>query len=260
MNTYIVELERKEHYDNGYDDYRFRDEGSNMVVIGEERAVEILNEFWGELFSYTFERMHQDNMYFHYNADYRDFETDKQAEADSWYCILRSEDVPYYLQASYDFQKNVMFDPKHYQNSLGYVEGYSRDQYVTALEENYDTLKEMWEALKSRTFSSDDLPVTKKGRAKSRWIQGKVSAGNQSMTTDCRIKVTAVGEPTERSAFQLESDEEYEAWMAWKNDPKAQAEEKERKQRLAEIRTTMGEMGHNCMSYNGDGSVSHWRE
>ena len=49
MNTYIVELERKEHYDNGYDDYRFRDEGSNMVVIGEERAVEILNEFWGEL-------------------------------------------------------------------------------------------------------------------------------------------------------------------------------------------------------------------
>ena len=150
-----------------------------------------------------------------------------------------------------------MFDPSHHQ---GYVEGHSRDQYVTALEENYDTLKEMWEALKSRTFSSDDLPVTKKGRAKSRWIQGKVSAGNQSMTTDCRIKVTAVGEPTERSAFQLESDEEYEAWMAWKNDPKAQAEEKERKQRLAEIRTTMGEMGHNCMSYNEDGSVSHWRE
>ena len=73
MNTYIVELERKEHYDNGYDDYRFRDESSNMVVVGEERAVEILNEFWGELFSYTFERMHQDNMYFHYNADYRDF-------------------------------------------------------------------------------------------------------------------------------------------------------------------------------------------
>jgi len=260
MNTYIVELERKVHHHSGYDDYTFRDESSNMVVVGEERAVEILNEYWGELFSYTFERMHQDNMYFHYNADYRDFETDKQAEADSWYCILRSEDVPYYLQASYDFQKNVMFDPKHYQNSLGYVEGYSRDQYVTALEENYDTLKKMWEALKSRTFSSDDLPVTKKGRAKSRWIQGKVSAGNQSMTTDCRIKVTAVGEPTERSAFQLESDEEYEAWMAWKNDPKAQAEEKERKQRLAEIRTTMGEMGHNCMSYNGDGSVSHWRE
>ena len=57
MNTYIVELERKEYYHNCYDDYTLRDESSNVVVIGEERAVEILNEFWGELFSYTFERI-----------------------------------------------------------------------------------------------------------------------------------------------------------------------------------------------------------
>ena len=260
---YIVELEKKEHYyDTEHNMDSVRNQSENMVVVGKERAIETLNQYWNELFSLTFARTHQDSMNYHHHVDERDYETDRQAEADSWYCILKSDSIPRNLRATFDFQKNVMFDPEHYRNmrTFDFAEGYNPEQYVTALEENYDTLKEMWEALESRTFTVDVLHETKSGRAKSRWVQGKVSAGNQSSTIVCRIRLTTVGEPTERSSYELMCDEEHEAWLAWKNDPEEQAKERERKQRAAELQTTMGEMGHNCMSHNEDGSVSHWRE
>jgi len=258
---YIIELERKEHYyDNEYDTERVRNESENMVVVGKERAVEILNEYWSDLFCYTYGRRHENNMNYHHHAYERDFETDKQAEADSWYHNLKSESVPHNLRVSYDFQKNVMFDPECYRRTFGFVEGYSPEQYVIALEENYDTLKEMWEALQSRTFTIDVLPEAKAGRANSKWVQGKVNAGDPMSTTVCRIQVTSVGEPTEHSALDLSLDEEYKAYLAWENDPEEQAKERERKEREIELQITMGEMGHNCMSYNEDGSVSHWRE
>ena len=98
---YIIELEKKEHY---YDDEirmdSVRDQSENMVVVGKERAVETLNQYWKEMFYQTYARTHQSTMDYHHYGEECDFETDRQAEADSWYRILKGDSIPYNLKAS----------------------------------------------------------------------------------------------------------------------------------------------------------------